>query len=271
MTTPLFLLPLFALTLLINTIGFVRVVYFVSVGYAFSITFMCIATALVFGPRLGVFSALHLAGLTVWGLRLGIFLLRREAQPAYRKQMDRIRQQYGGSRRFIQMAIWGSVSVLYVMMFLPALCNLAEAPLLAALPTTALQAAGLALMAGGLGIEALADRQKSAFKAHFPDRFCDQGLYRWVRCPNYLGEILFWVGSWLMGMPFFASLWLGVGGTLGLVCIVLIMLGSTKRLEAVQAERYGSLPEYQNYIRTIPVLLPFVPIYSLKNVRVYLE
>ena len=29
--------------------------------------------------------------------------------------------------------------------------------------------------------------------------------------------------------------------------------------------------EYQEYIRTVPVLFPFIPVYSLKKVRVFLE
>ena len=57
----------------------------------------------------------------------------------------------------------------------------------------------------------------------------------------------------------------------GLVCIVLIMMGSTKRLEASQEERYGAREGFQHYIHTVPVLFPFVPIYTLKDVRVFLE
>ena len=49
------------------------------------------------------------------------------------------------------------------------------------------------------------------------------------------------------------------------------MIGSTKRLEKSQGERYGALSEYQEYIRRVPVLFPFVPVYTLQNVRVYLE
>ena len=58
---------------------------------------------------------------------------------------------------------------------------------------------------------------------------------------------------------------------IGLVCIVLIMMGSTKRLEKQQDGRYGEQLAYQKYAQSVPVLFPFVPIYSLKNVRVYLE
>ena len=57
---------------------------------------------------------------------------------------------------------------------------------------------------------------------------------------------------------------------LGYVCIFLIMLGSTRRLEMKQDERYGTNSEYQTYTRTVPVLFPLLPIYSLRNLKVYL-
>ena len=97
------------------------------------------------------------------------------------------------------------------------------------------------------------------------------GLYRWVRCPNYLGEITFWAGNWLLGLMFYTSVLRWVASAIGLICIVLIMMGSTKRLERSQGERYGHLPEYRTYVRTVPVLFPLVPVYTLQNVRVFLE
>ena len=136
---------------------------------------------------------------------------------------------------------------------------------------TVSQILGLLLMAGGLVVEGFADKQKSDFKARFPKLFCNIGLYRWVRCPNYLGEITFWVGNFVVGLAFYATaLRFGVS-IIGALCIVLIMMGSTKRLEESQDRRYGALPDYQAYIKTVPVLFPFVPIYSLKNIRVFLE
>jgi hypothetical protein len=48
------------------------------------------------------------------------------------------------------------------------------------------------------------------------------------------------------------------------------MLGSTKRLEAQQDERYGDRLEYQTYVQTVPILIPFIPVYSFRTMRVYL-
>jgi steroid 5-alpha reductase family enzyme len=92
-----------------------------------------------------------------------------------------------------------------------------------------------------------------------------------VRCPNYLGEIMVWTGSLIAAAAFLTSPLRIVLALVGWVCIVLIMMGSTKRLEHAQDKRYGERPAYQEYVRTVPVLFPWVPVYSLKGVRVYLE
>ena len=169
----------------------------------------------------------------------------------------------------LKLLIWIAVSVLYVAMFYPALVNLAVRPGAGLAPDSL--ALGVGIMVLGLGLEAMADHQKSRFKREQPDRFCDVGLYRVVRCPNYLGEITVWVGQFVAGVAAFEhwSHWVVSG--FGLLCIQLIMVGSTKRLESTQGTRYGERDDYQHYIKTVPVLYPFVPVYSLAKVRVYLE
>ena len=44
---------------------------------------------------------------------------------------------------------------------------------------------GIAVMILGMGLEALADQQKSKAKQKNPHRFVDTGLYKLVCCPNY--------------------------------------------------------------------------------------
>jgi steroid 5-alpha reductase family enzyme len=224
----------------------------------------------IFRHNLTWYSALHVVLLAIYGLRLGIYLIRREFQPSYRKELKSVQERSSGVSSTQNILIWIGVSILYVLMFSPALFGLVNTTSLSPLAVFS-QAAGMIFMAGGLAIEALADQQKSTFKAEFPKQFCNIGLYRWVRCPNYLGEVTFWVGNWIMGLIFYTSGLRWVISLAGLICIVLIMMGSTKRLERLQYERYGQLPEYQTYIQTVPVLFPFIPVYTLKNIRVYLE
>lgn len=60
--------------------------------------------------------------------------------------------------------------------------------------------AGLATMATGAILEALADRQKSRFaeqSAESKPDVLDTGLWGWTRHPNYFGDSLVWDGAWL--------------------------------------------------------------------------
>jgi len=269
---PGMLLFLYVLALIFSTPGFYRVVYFISIGYAFSIVAMAVAVMIVMRQNLTGASLLHNLLLMVWGLRLGLYLVRREMKPSYGNELAVTHQRTAGMSLGLKVVIWVGVSFLYVLMFLPSLVSVMAAPAAsAASPLTGLiQWIGLAIMAGALAMETVADNQKSAFKARFPKQFCNTGLYRWSRCPNYLGEILFWVGNWVAGLVFYGSILIWVASFAGLVCIVLIMLGSTKRLESQQNERYGNQPEYQAYARSVPILFPLVPVYTFENLRVYL-
>lgn len=71
-----------------------------------------------------------------------------------------------------------------------------------------------------------------------------------------------------MGIPFYLSFWGWAAGLAGQICIVLIMIGSAKRLEGNQQARYAHLEAYQAYIRSVPILFPFLPLYTLQNFRI---
>ena len=126
---------------------------------------------------------------------------------------------------------------------------------------------GVAMMAVGLLLEAAADWQKSQFKLIHPDRFCDVALYRMVRCPNYLGEIIFWLGVWLSAVAAYQTRPAWILSTLGFMYLAGVMLGATRGLEAKQLRRYGCDPAYRKWATTVPVLVPLIPLYSLRSKR----
>ena len=43
------------------------------------------------------------------------------------------------------------------------------------------------------------------------------------------------------------------------------MFSGARRLELRQDRTYGADPEYLSYVRSTPILLPFVPLYSVKK------
>jgi steroid 5-alpha reductase family enzyme len=258
-----------ASTLGINLLGFRRTVWFVSIGYTFSVAIGTILVAAL-ASRLWLHNGLQLAILFVWAARLGYFLVQRDRNERYRQAVD---DQTGRAQALplsAKLGIWISTSVLYVTMLSPAVLSLAPLDP-ASVIGPAIVYLGIVVMIAGVVIESIADRQKTRFKREHPGRFTNIGLYRWVRCPNYLGEILVWFGSYVVGLVFYAAWWHWVLAGVGLICIVLIMIGSTKRLERKHEERYGHDERFREYCRSVPVLFPWVPIYTLRNVRVYLE
>ena len=63
------------------------------------------------------------------------------------------------------------------------------------------------MMALGVVLESVADAQKKAAKKVNKNRFVDAGVYRLVRCPNYLGELVIWTGAFVVCFGACCSVW----------------------------------------------------------------
>jgi steroid 5-alpha reductase family enzyme len=262
------LLGALGICLLASSMGFKKTVWFISIGYTLCILLLSITTIIIWNKDLQLFNYFQLIGLGFWASRLGFFIVQRERNQTYlsavKDQTDASQQQPLG----VKVIIWISVCVLYTCMFYPSLASLVKQTNSQA---NIISWIGVAVLWIGILVEGVADFQKSLFKKSNPRLFCNTGLYSWVRCPNYLGEIMVWTGNIIVGISFFNYWWEWVMAFVGWACIVLIMMGSTKRLEIKQEERYGGDSNYQNYIKRVPVLFPWIPIYTLKNINVYLE
>ena len=122
---------------------------------------------------------------------------------------------------------------------------------------------GCGIMAFGIIFESASDWQKNQLKKANPKRFCDTGLFRIVRCPNYFGEILMWTGSFVIAFGSCCNVWQWIIASLGYIGIVYVMFSGARRLELRQQETYGNIPEFKEYIKKTPLIIPFVPIYSV--------
>lgn len=255
-------------------IGFAKFVYFMSVGYGFAIAGMAIALLVMslvgFIPTLGIAEYVLLALLILYGCRLSGFLLLREIKSAsYRKTLGEVA---GKSEKkmpfFVKATIWISVVILYVCQIAPisyrAISGTNYSVTNSVLDLVFPILGGI-IMVIALFIESLADYQKSAAKKVNPNRFVDTGLYRFVRCPNYLGEILFWTGVLLSGASAMSFWWQWVIAVFGWIMIIYVMLSGAKRLEKRQTKNYGNDPEYQAYVKKTPILMHIIPIKSLQG------
>jgi steroid 5-alpha reductase family enzyme len=117
----------------------------------------------------------------------------------------------------------------------------------------------------GLVLESAADIQKNNAKKKNPRRFVDTGLYRLVRCPNYLGEITFWTGVFISGITAYKTVGQWIVAVVAYVAIVYIMFNGAQRLEKRQMARYGDNEEYNTYANKTPIIIPLLPIYHLNK------
>ena len=253
---------LFAAALLISAIGFKNYIWFISLGYGFSIAGEGLLMLLLYGigQKLTPGTVICCILLTLYGCRLGGYLAYRELKIAsYSRNMT------GEIKKDVPMgvkvAIWITCALLYVLEVLPVFYRLENSS-----GSDAWTYIGAVIMLAGIVLESAADLQKSKAKKANPKRFVDTGLYRLVRCPNYLGEMLLWTGVVLSGIGSVHG-WQWVPCLLGYVGIIFVMFSGARRLEIRQNKNYGSDPEYREYIKTVPILIPFVPLYSVEKYK----
>ena len=260
---------LLAVCAVLCAVGFYKFVYFLSIGYGFAVA----------GGGLAIFVMylLNPSATPIWlvliqmvlfiayGVRLSGFLLVRELKNISFKKTDVAKDTLAKNNEkkmpvFVLATIWVSVSVLYVAQVSPMLFRYTNASADVIVPII-----GVVISVAGLILESIADNQKSAQKKVRPDMVATQGLYKLVRCPNYLGEIIFWTGIFVSGVTTYATVGQWITAVLAYICIVFIMFNGAQRLEKRQMARYGENAEYNTYANKTPIIIPFLPIYHLNK------
>ena len=246
-------------------VGFYKFVYFLSIGYGFAVAGGGIAVfimALVVRTEAPLWVLLVQAALFLaYGIRLSGFLLVREIKnAAYRKTL---KEATGNEKKmpfFVLFTIWVCVAILYTAQVSPMLFRVTNNTTGVILPVI-----GFAVSVFGLILESIADNQKSAQKKENPDMVATKGLYKMCRCPNYLGEIIFWTGVFVSGMNTYRTVGQWITAIIAYICIVFIMFNGAQRLEKRQMARYGGNKEYNDYANKTPIIIPLLPIYHLNK------
>ncbi|XP_008782283.1 uncharacterized protein LOC103701854 [Phoenix dactylifera] len=191
----------------------------------------------------------------LWGLRLGLFLLMRILQWGEDRRFDRMRNN------LVKLAVFWIIQAVWVWTV--------------SLPLTIVNASdrnpsvkpqdiiGWIMWGVGLSIEATADQQKLMFKNSPSNRgkWCNVGLWKYSRHPNYFGEILLWWGIFVASTPVLEGAeWLVVVGPIFLTLLLLFVSG-IPLLEKSADKRFRSEAEYRFYKSTtspLVLLPPFV-------------
>ena len=245
----------------ISTLGFYKFIYFITISYGLSIA--TIGVFLLYKTNINltlveiILSILYI----FYGLRLALFLLIREVKNKSYKQKMSNEINIGNHMRFLyKIIIWLSVALLYACQASPltfrTISNVKDDNLVYV---------SIIIMIFGLLLEIKADREKGTAKKINPKRFVDTGLYKIVRCPNYLGEVIFWTGNLIGGFKIYEGGFQWFIAIFGYILIIYIMFSGSRRLEIRQNKSYGKDPMYQKYVKNTPILIPFLPLYTLEK------
>lgn len=114
-------------------------------------------------------------------------------------------------------------------------------------------AAGIVLIVVGTLLELFADHQMTSFqrKRKSPEESCVEGLWRYSRHPNYLGEITVW---WGVCVASFASMDTPMWFLVFPCAMTALFLGYS--IPAMEKRQLARRPSYQAVLDEVPMLLP---------------
>jgi steroid 5-alpha reductase family enzyme len=222
------------------------------VDIAWSLLVLCPALAVaVHAWPLDARAAAAIALAVAWALRLSAHIAwRHRGQPEdHRYQAMRARHGHRFGLKSLYLVFGLQVLLAWVVSAPLAALAASDAP------WGALDTLGLAVAAGGLLVEAVADAQLASFRAD-PSRrgtVLDTGLWRYSRHPNYFGECAMWWGWWLMALS------AGAGWTIVsplLMTWLLLRISGVALLERDMVERR---PAYADYVRRTNAFVPGRP------------
>lgn len=220
---------------------------------SYSLTFAVLAVVLLFtGAREPVQVVASLLVL-VWAVRLGAYLFRRILRMKVDHRFDEMRDK---PLRFARFWFLQAITVAIVMLPVSYLLDSNHPPDFGPWAIV-----GACVWLVGLVIEAVADAQKSAFRARDENRgrFVASGLWRYSRHPNYFGELLVWWGLFVYVVPVLHGAAFAVVAGPVFITLLLLFVSGIPLLERSADERYGSDPAYRDYKRRTSILVPLPP------------
>ena len=191
---------------------------------------------------------------SVWAIRLGVFLLMRVGKLGHDARFEKIRPNKKRFFRFFLIQGFGA----WIISTPFAIRLFKDSPTDLGTYGLGIEKIGLMIAIIGFLIEIIADHQKNTFKSKKGNdsKIYTGGLYSMVRYPNYLGEILFWLGIFIYSSVVFSGLdWISV---ISPICItyLLLFLSGIPFLEKSRNSKYGNDAQYVEYKKSTSKILP---------------
>lgn len=194
---------------------------------------------------------------TIWGLRLGLYLLWRWRQSGPDRRYVAILGK-AQARRGWSFG-WASLVLVFAL----------QAPLqwIVSLPVQLGQLghdqllglsalSGVALAAFGIAFETIGDWQLTRFRADAGNtgKVLDSGLWRYTRHPNYFGDACVWWGLFLIAADAGFAAWALPGPVL-----MTYLLTRLSGVPTVEGHLKRSKPGYDDYVRRTSGFIPLPP------------
>lgn len=189
----------------------------------------------------------------IWAIRLGSFLFLRIRDDGGDQRFDEIKKS--PARFFLTWTLQGIWVLLTAASALVIITNGTR------LPLDIFAFVGIGLWIAGFTIEVIADKQKREFRKVPANkgRFISTGLWAWSRHPNYFGEILLWTGVTVASLPVLSGWqWVTIISPI-FVAFLIIRISGVPKLEAHAKKKWGDEKEYQDYVASVPLLIPRPP------------
>ena len=211
-----------------------------------TVTILAVQQAADFGLR----QQLIAGAVIVWAARLGPFLFMRIQKAGEDRRFRKIK--LSTPRFLLTWTLQGT------WVFITAGAALAAIMTPNMNPLGNVFFLGAAMWVVGMGVEVIADNQKSAFKADPANegKFINTGIWARSQHPNYFGEILLWAGVAVMALPSLSgSAYIFLISPF-FVALLLTKISGVPLLRKSGDERWGDDPEYQAYRKNTPTLIP---------------
>jgi steroid 5-alpha reductase family enzyme len=211
--------------------------------------FILISLISYFHYPLSMKNALLLLAVTIWGLRLGLYIYMRSRgegeDPRYTK-LRREWEPHSNLQAYFKVFILQGFMMCVVS--LPIWMGMAQEDKTLSL----INIFGFFLWFAGFALEVWSDAYLNKFKKQPENKgkLCTSGPWRICRYPNYLGEIALWYGIYLLSLG--SSNWWTVAGPMVINILIVKFSGIPP-----QEERNQRRPEYAAYAARVPRLLPF--------------
>lgn len=219
-----------------------------TISYVSSVFFIFFKTNTVNSINLG--SLALSTFIIIWSLRLGTFLFLRIKKAGKDRRFNEIKKSF--SWFFMTFSLSGMwVTICSIC----ALTGIANGIIFSS--TTII---GIIIFTIGFTIEIIADSQKTKFRAmdDNKDKFISIGLWKYSRHPNYLGEIILWLGISLISFSSLEGLQYITLISPIFTYLLLVNVSGINLLEKSGEKKWGHLDSYKSYKENTPRLIGFL-------------